>query len=111
MKIKRMKEVIPIALAELEEAGHDEASTGDLCRQMSTHDQKYIKRRKALTKVFRMFGIETPLPALPYMYRIQMPLTYLEDRGVIEGNFKERDDGGWPRLRMYRLVGKPSETE
>lgn len=108
MKRHQVKDIIPVALQELHEAGHDKVYVDELGRRITTFDESYIKRRDRLNGALAHVGIHLsvlgsghlrPGPAKLY------PAIYeLEQDGVIGGEFEPPREDGAPSRRKYFLI-------
>lgn len=99
---------IPVALAELRDAGREPAYFDEIGRQVSLHDKTYMKRRDIFRRCLGFIGINIPeLPSdfvHPGPGKMYPALRALEVQGTIVGEFEEAREDGAPSRRMYQLV-------
>lgn len=108
MKKSDVLKIIPVALQELHDEGHERVYVDQLGEQVTRHDETYLRRRGAIRKALGHFGVN--ISELPYghsrpgAYKMYTSLRLLEEDGVVSGEFEQsHPDDRLPR-RQYFLV-------
>lgn len=114
MKRDEVRDLIPVALQELHNAGHESVYADELGEQITSHDESFLARRDKLRAIFGKIGVRiSPLPSghiRPGAHKLYPSLSELEEAGIIVGAFEETPEDGRVARRKYSLVNPEDLT-
>jgi len=93
---------------QLRTEGQEWVYAPDLAQRAASLDERYVRRRKVISKMFGLVGIEKPIiPYFPRVATVYVAFSKLSSEGVIESRFEE---GEYPQRRVYRLITADGES-